>query len=118
MHTIPNPDDRAPDGPAAARLKHETGGDVVELAGDIDSAVELGIGAVIEQAVARSRDVTFDFAQVPFMDSAGLRLISRAIAATWGKGTVTLRNLQPLPRAALLVSGLAGQVRIEERWGD
>ncbi len=83
---------------------------VVRLEGRLDGFGAQEAGKVLDALAAGSR-VVFDFANVSYLSSAGVRLLlSSHKAALASGGTVVLASLQPFCASVLDMSGLAGMI--------
>jgi anti-anti-sigma factor len=110
----------APLGPSGARValtrhRDDAGGVVVvaQLSGDVDHAAAPGLLARLRREVAVGDELTVDLQEVPFIDSAGIRLVADLIERSGARRVrLVVRRDSTAHRAVDLV-GLAAAPRVE-----
>jgi anti-sigma B factor antagonist len=88
------------------QVQEQAGGKVVRLFGEFDSATAPEVDQRLQGALAGGQTVVVDFSGVPFMSSAGLRVLQRAAAgANAAGGEVWLAAVPPAVQSVLQQTG-------------
>ncbi len=86
-------------------------GPVITLAGELDISTVPALRSAVEAATERRPEtLTFEVAELSFMDSAGIAVLLGAAAAV---PTVRLRGASPGVRRLIELTGIAGVLRLE-----
>jgi anti-sigma B factor antagonist len=93
--------------PFEAMIVHNDGVTVVVLVGELDMATAPRLRDVLQTV---DGPVVLDCARLTFLDSSGLGVLAERRRAT---GTVTLRNVQPICRRVLSITGMDTIVAVE-----
>ena len=85
--------------PVDLSIRRIRGVDVVQLSGDLDISNVAAVAARIAAETRTSEAIVVDVSRVPFLDSAGVRMLDELVAGT-GRRHVGLRVVAP-PRGTL-----------------
>jgi anti-sigma B factor antagonist len=90
-------------------------GSVVAVAGELDLSNVDRLGEAARAALAEGA-VVIDLADVPFMDSSGVRLLDALLreAAAAGRALTVRPELQPRVRQVLEMTGLLAELPFDE----
>jgi anti-anti-sigma factor len=85
---------------------------VVVVRGEVDMAVAIAFGALVDQALEVSSHVVFDMDGVTFFDSSGLRVLASTAMRVNGSGSVTIQNASTMVARVLRVSGIDSHITV------
>jgi anti-sigma B factor antagonist len=90
---------------------YDDGGTRVELAGEVDLAVNSDLGQAADLVIDRGLPITVDLSQVDFIDSIGMAFLARLTAADHQAGRrMTVVGAGTGVRQLMTVSGLSDLV--------
>ena len=84
----------------------------VRLEGRLDAVTSADLAASL-QGERGYDDIVFDFEKLEYLSSSGLRILFAARKELGGKEHVVVKNVNPLVREILRISGFDKQVTIE-----
>ena len=85
----------------------------VNLTGRLDTMTAPDLEAELKDALGCIRELTFDFAELEYISSAGLRVLLGAQKALSGNGTMVIRNVNEAVMEGFEVTGLNQVFTIE-----
>jgi anti-sigma B factor antagonist len=102
--------------PARLESDHEDGRVVIRLSGEIDLTNVGRLEEQIEGAIADARDVVIDLTEVHFLDSGGLRLLSRVstAAADHNQSFVVVAPPDSIARSVIDIAGMTGELIVRD----
>jgi anti-anti-sigma factor len=100
---------------ALTRHRNEAGGVVVvaQLSGEIDHAAAPGLLARLKREVAAGDELIVDLQEVPFIDSAGTRLVVDLVELTGAERVRLVVRRGSIAHRALDLAGLAAAPSVE-----
>ncbi|MFE3448807.1 STAS domain-containing protein [Nonomuraea sp. NPDC059194] len=100
--------------------RHRPGVALISVTGEIDTTTSGQLDAYIQQARRQPGDhLVFDLAEMPFMDSTGLRVLLNTYTFTSRHGgTVRLVALQPAPSRILQITGVDSHLPVHATVAD
>jgi anti-sigma B factor antagonist len=102
------------DEPPAASASTSVANDgsvTISLAGELDAASVEGLYDALIPAVRASSALTFDVAELDFMDSSGIALL---LSLTRSLGSATVLHAPPIIRRIVEVTGLSDILQISD----
>lgn len=96
-------------------IEKKTEGSVIilHLSGRLDSNTAPEFEAAVDQVLSETTELIFDFADLAYISSAGLRIILKAHKEMIKKGTFKLKHVCDAVMDVLDVSGFADILTIE-----
>lgn len=93
---------------ARMETSHEEGCVVIRLSGDLDLVTVPRLEPQIERAIAGAPDVVVDLTEIQFLDSGGLRLLTRvsSTAAAHNQSLVVVAPPNSIARSVLEIAGM------------
>jgi anti-sigma B factor antagonist len=95
---------------------YEEGRVVIRLSGDVDLVTVPRLEPRIERAIAGALDVVVDLTEVQFLDSGGLRLLTRvsSTAAANNQALVVVAPPNSIARSVLDIAGMKGGLVVHD----
>jgi|GEM_PF-154315 len=86
----------------------------VEISGRLDAVTAMELSQTLPKDLEGVKFLTFDFANLQYIASAGLRLLLKLQKQIGDKGNLTVKNLQQPVREVLDMSGFSNVLNIED----
>ena len=83
------------------------------LTGRLDTNTSPELETAVDECIADAKALTFDFANLEFLSSAGLRVLLKAQKAMNKQGTMTIRNVNDVIMEVFEVTGFVDILTIE-----
>ncbi len=101
---------------ARMETSHEEGCVVIRLSGDLDLVTVPRLEPQIERAIAGAPDVVVDLTEIQFLDSGGLRLLTRvsSTAAAHNQSLVVVAPPNSIARSVLEIAGMKGGLVVHD----
>ena len=78
---------------------------VIALDGRLDTTTAPQLEAELKQSLGTVTELVFDFSNLEYISSAGLRVLLYATRVMWGKGSMTVTNVNELVMEVFEVTG-------------
>lgn len=91
----------------------EGGAIVLRVQGRLDTTTAPDFDKYVEESVPETNELVFDFKELEYVSSAGLRIILKAHKEMAKKGSLTLKNVCDAVMDVLDISGFSDILTIE-----
>ena len=85
----------------------------VALEGRLDTITAPELEGELNGATGNAKDIVFDFSNLEYISSAGLRVLLKAKKALFGKGTVKIVNANDIVKEVFEVTGFNELLDVE-----
>lgn len=86
---------------------------ILILEGRLDTTTSPEVEKIVQEELSQIKELVFDFKDLDYISSAGLRVLLKAQKTMNKQGKMTVRNINEMVRSVFEISGLDTVLEIE-----